>query len=120
MRIVLLGPPGAGKGTQAKRLAERYSRAVPQAQPLERALAEAGRPLHAVLNYKVGDEMVVKRLTNRMVCPSCKRPYNLEFKRPRVEGVCDVCGSRLSLRSDDDEPTIRRRLEVYRKETQPL
>lgn len=182
MRIVLLGPPGAGKGTQAKRLAERYGlaiigtgdifrdhvargtelgleakgymdrgeyvpdsiavrmvldrldqpdcregfildgfpRTVPQAQALERSLAEAGRPLHAVLNFKIGDAMVVKRLTNRLVCPSCKRPYNLEFKQPRIEGVCDVCGHRLELRSDDDEPTIRRRLEVYRKETEPL
>lgn len=182
MRIVLLGPPGAGKGTQAKRLAERYGlaiigtgdifrdhvargtplglqakgymdrgeyvpdeiavtmvldrleqpdcregfildgfpRTVPQAQALERSLAEAGRPLHAVLNYKVGDEMVVKRLTNRLVCPGCGRPYNLEFKPPRVEGVCDVCGSRLRLRSDDDEVTIRHRLEVYRSETEPL
>ncbi|HEX9716879.1 MAG TPA: adenylate kinase, partial [Actinomycetota bacterium] len=44
----------------------------------------------------------------------------LEFKRPRVEGVCDVCGHELRLRSDDDEATIRRRLEVYRRETQPL
>jgi adenylate kinase len=182
MRIVLLGAPGAGKGTQAKRLAERYGlaiigtgdifrdhvarntplgrqakeymdrgdyvpdeiavemvlerldqadaregfildgfpRTVPQAQALERALAEAGRPLHAVLNFKIGDAMVVKRLTNRLVCPNCKRPYNLEFKLPRAQGICDVCGAELQLRSDDDEVTIRRRLEVYRKETDPL
>ncbi|HEX5950047.1 MAG TPA: adenylate kinase [Actinomycetota bacterium] len=182
MRIVLLGPPGAGKGTQAKRLAERYGlpivgtgdifrdhvargtdlglqaktymdagklvpdaiavkmvldrldgtdcregflldgfpRTVAQAQALERALTEAGRPLDAVLNFKVSDEMVVKRLTNRMVCPDCGRPYNLAYKPPRVEGICDVCGGKLQLRSDDDEPTILQRLEVYRRETEPL
>lgn len=182
MRIVLLGPPGAGKGTQAKRLAERYGlpvigtgdifrehvargtdlglrakaymdrgdyvpdeiavdmvlgrlrepdcrvgfildgfpRTVPQAQALERALTEAGTPLDAVLNFKVSDEMVVKRLTNRLVCSACGRPYNLVFRPPRVEGVCDVCGGTLSLRSDDDEATILRRLEVYRRETEPL
>ncbi len=182
MRIVLLGPPGAGKGTQAKRLTERYGlpvigtgdifrdhvargtplglrakeymdrgdyvpdeiavsmvlgrlkepdcrvgfildgfpRTVPQAQALERELTQAGTPLDAVLNFKVSDEMVVKRLTNRLVCSSCTRPYNLAFKPPRVEGVCDVCGGRLVLRSDDDEATILRRLEVYRRETEPL
>lgn len=182
MRMVLLGPPGAGKGTQAKRLAERYGllvvgtgdifrdhvargtdlgleakrymdagklvpdgiavkmvlqrldapdtregfildgfpRTVAQAQALERALTEAGRPLDAVLNFKVSDEMVLKRLTNRMVCPDCGRPYNLAYKPPRVEGVCDVCGGKLKLRSDDDEPTILQRLEVYRRETEPL
>jgi adenylate kinase len=182
MRIVLLGAPGAGKGTQAKRLADRYAlavigtgdifrdhvargtplglqakaymdrgeyvpdeiavrmvlarldepdaregfildgfpRTVPQAQELERALTEAGRPLHAVLNFKIGDEMAVKRLTGRLTCSDCKRPYNLTFKPPRVEGVCDVCGGRLTLRSDDDEATIRRRLEVYREQTHPL
>jgi adenylate kinase len=182
MRIVLLGPPGAGKGTQARKLSERYGlpvigtgdifrdhvaratalglaakeymdrgdyvpdeiavnmvlerleqsdtregfildgfpRTVAQAQALEGALAAASRPLSAVLNFKIGDEVAVKRLMSRIVCPNCKRVYNLEFKRPRVEGICDVCGHRLEPRSDDDEDTIRRRLEVYRRETQPL
>jgi adenylate kinase len=64
--------------------------------------------------------MVVKRRTNRLVCPNCKRPYNVEFKPPRVAGICDVCGHELQLRSDDDEATILRRLEVYRNETEPL
>ncbi len=182
MRIILLGPPGAGKGTQAKRLVDRYGltwistgdifrdqiakgtplglqakefvdrgeyvpdeittkmvlarleepdvregfildgypRTVPQAQALERALAAAGRPLDAVLNFKISDEVAVKRLTARMVCPNCKRSYNLEFKPPRVERTCDVCGHELKSRSDDDEATIRRRLEVYHSETKPL
>ena len=182
MRIILLGPPGAGKGTQARRLADRYGlviigtgdifrdhvargtdlgrkakeymdrgeyvpdeiavrmvlerleqpdlgdgyildgfpRTVPQAKALEGALAAAGHPLSCALNFRISDEMAVKRLTSRLTCPDCKRAYNLSFKPPRVEGVCDVCGGRLALRSDDDEATIRRRLEVYRAETEPL
>jgi adenylate kinase len=62
----------------------------------------------------------VKRLMGRLVCPNCHRTYNVEFKPPRGEGICDVCGHRLTSRVDDDEPTIRRRLEVYHRETQPL
>jgi adenylate kinase len=182
VRIILLGPPGAGKGTQARRLAERYGlaivatgdifrdqiaretplgqqargfyergeyvpddlttkmvlerlaqpdvregfildgypRTVPQAQSLERALAETGHPLSAVLNFTISDAMAVKRLMARQVCPNCKRTYNTEFKPPRVEGRCDVCGHQLTNRSDDDEDTIRRRLEVYKRETKPL
>ncbi len=182
MRVVLLGPPGAGKGTQARRLAERYGlavvatgdtfreqvargtelgvaakaymdrgdyvpdevvvsmvlarleepdaregfildgfpRTVPQAQALENALAAAGRPLSAVLKFRIRDEVAVKRLAGRQTCANCKRTYNLEFKPSRVEGVCDVCGGPLSLRSDDDEVTVRHRIDVYRKDTEPL
>jgi len=182
MRIILLGPPGAGKGTQARRLAERYGivviatgdifrdqiaretplgqeakeyvdrgeyvpdkittemvlnrldesdaregfildgfpRTVPQAQALERSLARAGRPLSAVLNFKISDAVAVKRLMGRLVCPNCKRSYNVEFKPPRVDGVCDVCGHELVSRTDDDEATILRRLDVYHRETKPL
>jgi adenylate kinase len=182
VRIILLGPPGAGKGTQARKLAERYGlsviatgdifrdhiergtplgmrakefvdsgeyvpddittemvfdrldqpdtregfildgfpRTVPQAQALERALTAWGRPLSAVLNFKISDEVAVKRLLARLICPNCGRSYNVEFKPPRIEGVCDVCRHELRSRSDDDEATVRRRLEVYHSETKPL
>lgn len=182
MRLVLLGPPGAGKGTQATQLAERFGipqistgdilrehvqentrlgvkarilmdrgeyvpdevvvamvmdrlaepdaekgfildgfpRTVPQAMALESALATADRPLSAVLKFAIADEMAVRRLTARWTCPSCKRTYNLEFKPPAREGICDVCGHELERRADDDELTVRRRIEVYREQTAPL
>ncbi|HWM15582.1 MAG TPA: adenylate kinase [Microbacterium sp.] len=182
MRLVLLGPPGAGKGTQAQLLVDRFDipqistgdllrehvergsglgiqaraymdrgeyvpdvlvvrmvmdrlaqpdaaagfildgfpRTVPQAEALEAALDEADQPLSAVLKFAISDDTAVRRLSNRWSCPVCKRTYNMEFKRPANDRVCDVEGAGLERRSDDDELTVRRRLALYREQTAPL
>jgi adenylate kinase len=183
LNLILLGPPGAGKGTQADRSredfglphistgdmlraqvaaqtelgrqAKRYMDAgelVPdevivsmiverlqaadardgflldgfprneaQAEALEQALREMDRQLTAVLLIEVPDEEVVRRLAGRRVC--VKNPahiYHVEFDPPKHEGVCDQDGARLEQRDDDREETIRRRLEVYHRQTAPL
>jgi len=182
MRVVLLGPPGAGKGTQAHRIADRFvlaliatgdifrdnvendtalgqeakaymekgelvpddvvvrmvlerldepdakdgfildgfPRTLPQAQALENALSELARPLSAVLKFMISDEVAVKRLAGRRSCRRCQRSYNVEFHPSRAEGVCDVCGGELVQRGDDTEDTVRKRLEVYHRSTEPL
>jgi adenylate kinase len=183
LNLILLGPPGAGKGTQAERLrddfqmphistgdilreqvaqgtelglkakhymdagelvpdevivgmiTERLSagdardaflldgfpRTEPQADALERALEELGRRLTAALLIEVPDEELVRRLAGRRVC--VKNPthiYHVDYDPPKHEGVCDQDGSRLIQRDDDREETIRRRLEVYHTQTEPL
>jgi adenylate kinase len=182
MRIVLLGPPGAGKGTQAHRLADRFDatligtgdifrenvrgdtplgreakkfmengelvpddvvvqmvlhrleqpdtqngvildgfpRTLAQAQALENALAERDRPLTAALKFVIHDEIAVKRLAGRRTCGRCGRTYNVEFHPARQETVCDFCGGELAQRDDDAEGTVRHRLEVYHRDTEPL
>jgi adenylate kinase len=180
VRIVLLGPPGAGKGTQAHRLADYYGarliatgdifrknvrletslglkaksymeagelvpddvviemlleelrrsrngfvldgfpRTIPQAMALEESLAEVGQPLDVVLRFVIPDERAVARLAGRRTCDHCERTYNVELKPPRVEGVCDACGGQLVQRADDREETVRHRLEVYHRTTEPL
>lgn len=182
MRLVLLGPPGAGKGTQARHLARRYAlplvatgdifrdnverdtpigrqaraymdkgelvpdpivvrmvldrldqedarkgfmldgfpRTLGQAEALEAALRGEGRPLSAVLRFGLPDEVAVKRLAGRRTCARCQRTYNVELSPTRVPGVCDACGGELVQRADDEEETVRRRLDVYHRQTEPL
>jgi adenylate kinase len=68
----------------------------------------------------VDEEDLVKRLTGRRICRSCQAPFHVMFNKPQVEGVCDKCGGELYQRDDDSETTVRNRLEVYRKQTEPL
>jgi adenylate kinase len=97
-----------------------FPRTVPQAEALETALAQAEQPLSAVLKFAISDDMAVRRLSNRWTCPACKRTYNLEFKPPANDRVCDTDGVPLERRADDDELTVRRRLALYREQTAPL
>lgn len=182
MNLILLGPPGAGKGTQAKLLAERYRiphistgdifraaikegtplgtraksfldrgllvpdeivigivterlaapdcqsgflldgfpRTVPQADALDRYLAERKRPLTAAIDLEVETDLLLRRLTGRRVCRACGTPFHVETKRPQVEGQCDACGGELHQRDDDKPETVAERLRVYADQTEPL
>ncbi len=181
MNIVLFGPPGSGKGTQAKLLAERYGvphistgdilreninketklgleartymdrgellpddvligiikdrlsqsdcasgflldgypRTLPQAEALSTILTELGKNLDVVLNIDVPEEELLKRLAGRRMCV-CGASYHILFNKPKQEGICDLCGSKLYHRDDDKEEAIMNRLDVYKDQTQPL
>jgi adenylate kinase len=97
-----------------------FPRTIPQAQALETALAERRRPLEAVLKFVIPDEVTVARLAGRRTCSHCERTFNVELKPTKVEGICDNCGGELVQRGDDREEIIRRRLEVYHRDTEPL
>jgi adenylate kinase len=182
MRLVLVGPPGAGKGTQAKYLAKHFAipqistgdifranvaeqtelgqeakrymdagdlvpdevtigmvrerlgqddatggflldgfpRNVRQAEALNAMLEQMAAPLDAVLELKVDDEEVVRRLSGRRTCRQCGHVWHQEFDPPQQEGVCDKCGGELFQRDDDQPETVQRRLDVYQKQTAPL
>jgi adenylate kinase len=182
MRIVLLGAPGAGKGTQAKILIEKYGmpqistgdllraavaagtalgkeaksymdkgelvpdsvvlgmveerlkqddckkgyildgfpRNTAQAEALDKMLAALNMSLTAALSVDVPFEDLMKRLTGRRTCKGCGQMYNFYFKAPAKEGVCDKCSGELFQRDDDKEATIKKRLEVYTAQTEPL
>jgi adenylate kinase len=101
-------------------LLDGFPRTLVQAESLEAELAERNAAISAALAFLVDEEVAVKRIAGRRTCANCQSPYNVFLSPPRVEGVCDACGGPLIQRTDEDEDTVRRRLEVYRESTTPL
>jgi len=97
-----------------------FPRTVAQADALQENLRELGKELDRVIALQVDTEALVERLTGRRTCKSCGRGYHVKFDPPAVEGRCDACGGELYQRDDDREETIRKRLEVYERQTAPL
>lgn len=97
-----------------------YPRTLPQADALDEFLARTGRELHGVIFFEIPEEVVVRRITGRRICPTCGANYHVEYHAPREPGRCDLDGSELIQRRDDAPETVNRRLEVFRRWTAPL
>lgn len=97
-----------------------YPRNIAQAKSLDEILKKNEISLSKVIYLEVPEEELVRRITNRVVCPNCGVTYNLQTMPPKVEGICDICGSKLIQRKDDTEEIFRIRLEAYNKQTAPL
>lgn len=177
--MVFLGPPGSGKGTQAKKLSQElglmhistgdilrdavknqtdlgkrakeymdrgelvpdnlmialieevmpkeggfildgFPRTVPQALALEEMLRGYKRDVDKVFLFDLSEEVVVERLSGRLICSQCGAVYHRKYNPPKQEGVCDLCGGKLIQREDDKEEVVRRRYRVYKEQTSPL
>ena len=180
--IILMGPPGAGKGTLAKQLKEElhlvhistgdmfrdaikaqtelgmlaakyindghlvpddvtiglvrerlsqpdceagflldgFPRTLPQAEALQKISKEISRDIDAVVNLECNNDELIRRISGRRVCRNCGAPYHVVTMKPKVEGVCDLCGGELYQRKDDNEEALKVRLEHYNQETKPL
>jgi adenylate kinase len=101
-------------------LLDGYPRSLVQAKALDVFLAKAKTPLDDVLYFNVGAQVVIERMSKRRVCSQCGATFNLVSQPPKHEGKCDKCGAGLTMRTDDQPESIRKRLEVYQETTKPL
>ena len=135
MKLILLGAPGAGKGTQAEKIVEKYGIPAISTGNILRAAVKDGTEMglkaksfmdagqlvpDEVLDIEVPDEAITKRMSGRRVCSKCANSYHVEYKKPKVEGVCDACGGELIQRKDDAPETVLARLAEYHQMTEPL
>lgn len=105
---------------QAGFILDGFPRSLAQAESLTAMLAKLGRRIRAVLYVKVSDELILARLSGRLLCRRCQTPYHKQFMRPKQEGICDACGGELYQRDDDKPETIRKRLQVFAEQTAPV
>ena len=133
MRLILLGAPGAGKGTQAEILSRLLEiptistgnilRAAMKAGTevgLKQTMEDMGIEIDCALSIEVEDEVIVKRMSGRRTCKDCSATFHVENNPPKVEGKCDFCGGELTIRKDDAPETVKNRLATYHRETEPL
>ena len=97
-----------------------FPRTIPQAQVLDNEVAKLGDRIDFAIDVEVPDENIIRRMGGRRACPKCGATYHVEHIPPKQEGICDVCGEKLVLRDDDKPETVKSRLDVYHKQTQPL
>lgn len=93
-----------------------FPRTIPQAE----ALDDMGVKIDRVIDIEVTEDLIMRRLSGRRVCENCGAPYNIYNKKPKVEGVCDLCSGTLVQRKDDEPKTVKARLQVYHEQTEPL
>ena len=101
-------------------LLDGFPRTIPQAEALEKLSKEINRPIEVVVNLDCDNQELIRRISGRRVCKNCGAPYHVTTMKPKVEGVCDLCGGPLYQRADDNEEALKVRLDHYVKDTQPL
>lgn len=108
------------KDCEAGFLLDGFPRTLAQAEALDEIAKSISRPIEAVINLDCDNEELVRRISGRRVCKDCGAPYHVVTMKPKVEGVCDLCGGELYQRKDDNEEALKVRLTHYNSETKPL